>query len=122
MTLPAMTLSRTAAEAFEWWKKLMVKWETDEETVKEYTQAFQTSGWLGVTRVSEKYFEKSNQVYFHGVAFNAQMGNKDKAFEYLEKSFAGREIWIAFLKVDPRLDAVRDDPRYNELVMRVGLK
>lgn len=123
MTLVAdLAHSGNEAEAFEWWKKLMVRWESDEQTVRDYTSAFQTEGWLGVTRVWEKNFEDANQVWFHGAAMNAQLGNKDKAFEYLERSFAEREIWIAFLRVDPRLDNIRNDPRYDDLVTRVGLK
>lgn len=123
MTLVAdLADSGNEAEAFEWWKQLMVKWKFDEDTVREYTSAFQREGWLGVTRVNEKYFTEGNQVYFHGGAMNAQLGNNEKAFDYLEQSFAGREIWIAFLKVDPRLDKIRDDPRFSDLVARVGLK
>lgn len=117
-----LELSGNEAEAFDVWKKLMVRWGTDEKTVQDIKAGFQAEGWLGVRRVYDKRPEDSSKVYFHGAAGYAQMGMKDKAFEYLERSLAGREIWIAFLKVDPRLDAIRDDPRFTDLAARVGLK
>ncbi|NJM52718.1 MAG: hypothetical protein HC846_04570 [Blastocatellia bacterium] len=50
------------------------------------------------------------------------MSEKDKAFEYLEKSFEQRELWMSSLQVDPRLDSLRDDPRFVRLVQRVELR
>jgi len=39
----------------------------------------------------------------------------------LEKSYQKRE-WMHLLKVEPGLDALHDDPRFDELVRRVGFK
>ncbi len=50
---------------------------------------------------------------------NAQIGNKDKAFEYLEKSYQRHELWMSYLHVDPLMDSLRDDPRFDELIRRV---
>ncbi len=110
------------SEAFEWWMKSLALQKADEETVRAYQTAFQTSGWQGVLRERANRFEKGNEPYFPGAGYNAQIGNKDKAFEYLEKSFQRREWGMAYLQVDPRLDSLRDDPRFAELVRRVGLK
>jgi hypothetical protein len=51
----------------------------------------------------------------------AKTGNKDRAFQELEHSYQNREYWMMLLKVEPGLDSLRDDPRYNELVKRMGL-
>jgi DNA-binding winged helix-turn-helix (wHTH) protein/TolB-like protein/Tfp pilus assembly protein PilF len=110
------------SEAFEVWMKFLALQKADEETVRAYQTAFQTSGWQGVLRERANRFEKGNEAYSPGARFNAQIGNKDKAFEYLEKSFQRREWGMAYLQVDPRLDPLRDDPRFAELVRRVGLK
>lgn len=48
------------------------------------------------------------------------LGEKDKAFAALEKGFARKED-MARIKVDPLFDDLRDDPRYNDLVKRMGL-
>ena len=43
------------------------------------------------------------------------------AFTYLEKAFRDRDDGLVYLKVTPRLDSVRADPRFKDLVRRVGL-
>lgn len=49
------------------------------------------------------------------------LGDKDRAFEWLEKSYAGRARALGFAKVEPRLDALRSDPRFIDLLRRMGL-
>jgi serine/threonine protein kinase len=48
------------------------------------------------------------------------LGNKDEAFAQLNKSYDIREPDLMRLKVDPRLDALRDDPRFQDLLQRIG--
>jgi len=49
------------------------------------------------------------------------LGDKDKAFEWLEKAFQERSNYVAYLKVFPIADPLRSDPRYADLLRRVGL-
>jgi hypothetical protein len=49
------------------------------------------------------------------------LGDKDQAFAWLEKSYTERERWMVTLKVAPALDPLRFDPRFADLVRRVGL-
>ena len=49
------------------------------------------------------------------------LGDKDKAFEWLEKALQERSNYVAYLKVFPILDPLRTDPRFNDLLSRVGL-
>jgi hypothetical protein len=102
--------------------KLLALQKADEETIQLYKTTYQTSGWQGVLRERVKRFDKGDQAYFYGAAYNAPLGNKDKAFEYLEKAYQRREWGLATLQVEPRLDSLRDDPRFDELVRRVGFK
>jgi serine/threonine-protein kinase len=51
----------------------------------------------------------------------ALRGEKDKAFEWLEIAFADRDAGMLGLLVDPLLRGLRDDPRYKNLVAKVGL-
>ena len=51
---------------------------------------------------------------------NAPTGNRDKAFAWLERAFEERSVNIPFLKVHPQLDTLRSDPRFQNLVRRVG--
>jgi len=50
----------------------------------------------------------------------AGLGDKDSAFEWLEKASVVRDKGLTFLKVDPCLDPLRSDPRFLELLRRVG--
>ena len=49
------------------------------------------------------------------------LGQKDEAFTWLEKAYEERYPWLIHLKVDPRLDPLRSDPRFAELVRRLRL-
>jgi len=117
-----LTFQGNESEAFEWFMKSLVSQKADEESVRTFQTAFQTSGWQGVLRERAKRFDKTDEVYFRGAAYNAQIGNKDKAFEYLEKSYQRREWGLAYLQIDPRYDSLHGDPRFDELVKRVGFK
>jgi len=49
------------------------------------------------------------------------LGDRDAGFEWLTKAFRDRCFELLCLKVDPRLDAVRDDPRFGFLAAQLGL-
>ena len=49
------------------------------------------------------------------------MGDKDRAFEWLERAYAERSCWLYELNVDPDWEPIRDDPRFHDLVKRIGL-
>jgi hypothetical protein len=49
------------------------------------------------------------------------LGQRDQAFEWLERAFDDRSIMLVWLKIEPRLDILRSDSRYQDLVRRAGL-
>ncbi|HXJ93715.1 MAG TPA: hypothetical protein VMT20_12755, partial [Terriglobia bacterium] len=49
------------------------------------------------------------------------VGDKDQALSYLEKSIATHSPGLVALKVDPVYDPLRGDPRFQNLLRRVGL-
>jgi Tfp pilus assembly protein PilF len=51
----------------------------------------------------------------------ARLGDKDQAFEWLEKAYEARDEWVRFVRVDPAFDNLRSDPRYADLLRRMGL-
>jgi len=50
------------------------------------------------------------------------LGEKDQAFAWLEKAYGERSFGVAWLKVEPRWDSLRSDPRFADLLRRVGLE
>jgi DNA-binding winged helix-turn-helix (wHTH) protein/TolB-like protein/tetratricopeptide (TPR) repeat protein len=49
------------------------------------------------------------------------LGDQDEAFRWLEQAYMERDEDLCLLKVDPRLDGLRGDPRFYSLLQRVGL-
>jgi serine/threonine-protein kinase len=51
----------------------------------------------------------------------AGLGERDTALEWLKRAYEEHSSWISYLNVEPRLDPLRDDSRFEDLVRRVGL-
>jgi serine/threonine protein kinase/tetratricopeptide (TPR) repeat protein len=49
------------------------------------------------------------------------LGENDRAIEYLEKAYAEHSHWLIYLHMGPGMEALRDDPRFQDLLRRVGL-
>jgi TolB-like protein/Tfp pilus assembly protein PilF len=49
------------------------------------------------------------------------LGEKDQAIVSLEQGYAARDQWLLYLNVDPHMDSLRSDPRFKDLVRRIGL-
>jgi Flp pilus assembly protein TadD len=58
---------------------------------------------------------------FDTAVIYAGMDDEDRAVEWLEKAFDDRSLEMIFLKVDPRFDSLRADPRFVNLLRRMGL-
>ena len=48
------------------------------------------------------------------------LGNKDRAFEWLNKAIDDRQGWVTFIKAEPMLDNLRPDPRFDDLLRRMN--
>ena len=48
------------------------------------------------------------------------LGNVDRAFTELKRAVQGHSAWLVFLRVDRRFDPLRADPRFDEIMRRVG--
>jgi serine/threonine protein kinase/Tfp pilus assembly protein PilF len=49
------------------------------------------------------------------------LGEDDRAIEYLEKSCEEHSHWLIYLHIDPGMDGLRSNPRFQDLLRRVGL-
>jgi tetratricopeptide (TPR) repeat protein len=69
--------------------------------------------------------EASSQRYvspYFMVELQAGLGNTNLAFEWLERCYTDRAPHMIFLAVEPKLDTLRADPRFSQLIRRMGLK
>jgi hypothetical protein len=48
------------------------------------------------------------------------LGNKDQALAALEKAYEKRSFWMAFMRREPFLKPLHSDPRFDDLVRRIG--
>jgi len=48
------------------------------------------------------------------------LGENEKAIDWLEKAYEDRVFWMAFLQVEPRLDPLRSEPRFQNLLRRMN--
>lgn len=61
-----------------------------------------------------------NAPYFLAEAWTA-LGDHHRALLWLERAYAARRVDVALIKVEPKLDPLRDEPRFDELLARLGL-
>jgi TolB-like protein/Tfp pilus assembly protein PilF len=120
--LSALALQGNRTEPFDLFEKFPEQFVAGEPTAQVYKSAYQASGWEGVFREWVKRFDEIDMGFCWGAFANAQIGNTEKAFEYLEKSYQRREWGLALLQVDPRFDSIRGDPRFDDMVRRVESK
>ena len=57
--------------------------------------------------------------FFAGIQVG--LGENDRALEYLERSYEERSHWLIYLHLDPGMDGLRDNPRFQHLLRRIGL-
>ncbi len=55
-------------------------------------------------------------------SIHANLGDLDEAFRWLERAHQSGEVWTAFLKIDPMWKALHGDPRFDDLLRRIGLE
>jgi len=108
-------------EAFEWFIRSLTLQESDQKTIQRFRDAYRISGWRGVLleRIKTPEIDRGSSSDFRLAGLYARVGNKDKAFEYLEKSYLRRHVLFTMLQTEPQLDSIRDDPRYADLVRRI---
>jgi TolB-like protein/Tfp pilus assembly protein PilF len=69
--------------------------------------------------------ERGQQTYVQPIALgliHALLGEKDQAFDWLQRALDDHSTGLVYLKVDPAWDRIRGDSRFTDLQARVGLR
>jgi len=109
-------------EAAEYARAFLPVVLNDPKVVAEFDEGFARGGFAeGMKRVAE--YQVAQAFYRPGDIGNsyAFAGEKDKALEWLEKGVDTRDPALQYLLSDPVYDFVRSDPRFRELLRKVGL-
>jgi serine/threonine protein kinase len=97
-----------------------IQTQKDPQRVEAFRTTFETTGWQGVTRkfIEFSLLDEQNgkQNYYKIAIAFAQLGEKDQAFVYLNKLVAERAWQVSQLYVDPLVDPLRGDPRFEALL------
>ena len=76
------------------------------------------------SEVLNRLIRMSEQRYVSGLdiaGIYLSLGDRERAFQWLEKAWQDREPMLIMLKVTPIYAPLRSDPRYNKLLKKVGL-
>ncbi len=86
-----------------------------------YTLAGKKSEALKASGELEKLSARRYISSYYLAAINVRLGEIDRAFEWLEKAFVERSLWLIYVRAEPMFDALGADPRFHDLIRRVGL-
>ena len=89
-----------------------------QEVLSQLRKAFERSGQKGYLRQKLEVTEGDGYVL---AQINARLGNRDQAFRCLDQAFEQRSGYLALLKVDPELDNLHSDPRFQTILRRLNL-
>jgi non-specific serine/threonine protein kinase len=107
----------------EWQKALTLA--GNPELAASLEHDFTTSGYQGLLRdwnEGLKAIAQGGYVSPYGIAqSHARLGEKAPALEWLARAYNERDSRLVALKVDPCFDALRSDPKFQDLLRRIGL-
>jgi tetratricopeptide (TPR) repeat protein len=109
----------------EWEKGARLLNDPELPFVEAVRREYPTSGHSGVLKRLAAFEGQTAKGSYIDPAWTANhyavLGDKDTAFAWLEKAYAEKSASIRYLKVDPGFDSLRSDPRYADLLRRMGL-
>jgi len=117
--------SGQTVEAIPWYQKSVESSQNNSDTVASLAYAYATTGKQAeAQKILHDFLQQSETVYvspYMIAVVYAGLGNKDQAFEYLEKAYQERSPDLPyFLRADLRMDGLRSDPRFQDLLRRMN--
>jgi len=114
---------RMFTEAVSEWQKALTL-GGNAKVAANLEKAYLSSGYSGYLRKRLDLLKESAQTEpvspLNFAYAYALLGDKDHVLEWLEKAYQERDPWL-YVKAEPRLDNLRSDPRFMDLLRRLGL-
>jgi TolB-like protein/Tfp pilus assembly protein PilF len=112
-------------EALVQYEKEMTLSGTNPDWIKSLRHAYQTKGWKGYWQKQlDRSLKNTDREYVSDEDLAddyALLGDKARAFNYLEKAYAAHEGFLPWIKTEHDFDVLHSDPRYADLLRRMGL-
>jgi len=93
----------------------------DPESAKFMRDAFARGGWRGFVQAAVDEPEKSKLLAYPRATLAMELGDKEKALAALNEDYEKYDQFIYFLKIDPKMQPLHGDPRYDELLKKLGI-
>jgi eukaryotic-like serine/threonine-protein kinase len=112
-------------DAVVYYNKAFASSDVPAEQLERLKETYAKHGWKAYWQlVLNGYMERGKKSYqppFVVAVFYARLGQKDEALAYLEKGYQERDFRVTLIKVSFEFDGLRSDPRFVDLVKRIGL-
>ena len=111
------------AESIEPLRAALQSWDAKNDwiaLVDQLPAAYSNGGRTGYLRQCVKIHERSERPWFYLARDYADLGNREAALAALNKSYENRHLEVLWLLVDPELDPLRSDPRFQQLTREIG--
>ncbi|HYW73991.1 MAG TPA: winged helix-turn-helix domain-containing protein [Pyrinomonadaceae bacterium] len=93
--------------------------------IESFRSAYAVAGWKGyLQKVAEERKDLAERKYvepYVTAVIYALLGEREQAFQALEKAYLDRSMFMTRLPRDPAFDGLRSDPRFQDLLRRSGL-
>lgn len=107
------------AHALEQWRKVLARSDGDQNAVA-MARAYSSSGAQGYWRERLRVLPKTSPP-FETATIYARARDRAAAIDELNRAYEQHSPWLNFIAADPAFDAVRSDPRFRNLLHRLGL-
>lgn len=112
-------------EAVEVFDRVCIKLENDQTARAMYSDALALAGEKEkALKILNEIIDPAQQRYYssyHIACIYIALGEYESAWTWLVKAYEQHSGWLAWLALDPKMDPLRGDPRFAEMVKRMGL-
>jgi adenylate cyclase len=97
----------------------------ESDYVSAMEKGFRTGGWRGALERGIEVLEEQRKTGYSSAywiaASYAELGDSERAFEWLNLAYQEHDEWLLSLRTERSFDPIRSDPRFAELMRKVGL-